>query len=166
MGISTSWNPDTPEGLEQRLSQNPLDSGRASALEQTRVEKSCRTRRIPVELPCLRYEEGSQQGGMPFGPQSLTILPTRLCLASTLRMGALQVESPKCGVCVCVSTFTGMGVFIEPWGSSIDLADAVTHQVVADRPSHITSRPSHVASRPISSASTNFLQHHSLPFLM
>jgi hypothetical protein len=39
-------------------------------------------------------------------------------------------------VCVCVSTFTCRGVFLGSWGSSTNLAEAVTHQVVADRPSH------------------------------
>jgi hypothetical protein len=32
---------------------------------------------------------------------------------------------------VCVSTFNGRGVFIGPWESSTDLAEVVTHQVVA-----------------------------------
>jgi hypothetical protein len=52
--------------------------------------------RIPIELPHMRYEEGSQQAG---APQSLVTLLIKLHLATTLRMGALQVESPKCGVC-------------------------------------------------------------------
>jgi hypothetical protein len=71
-------------------------------------------RRIPTELPCSSYEEGSLQVGRPFGHQSLTTLPTRLCLATILRMGALQVESPKCGVS---SHFHRRGVFIGLWGA-------------------------------------------------
>jgi hypothetical protein len=62
-------------------------------------------------------------------------------------------------VCVCVLSFTSRGVFIGPWGSSTDLAEAVTHQVVAGRPSHM-------ANQLMSSASTNFLQCHSLSLLM
>jgi hypothetical protein len=38
--------------------------------------------------------------------------------------------------CVC-SDFHQMGVFIGPWGSSTDLAEVVTHQVVAGQPSHV-----------------------------
>jgi hypothetical protein len=42
---------------------------------------------------------------------------------------------------VCVSTFTirggGGGVFIGPWGSSTDLAEAITHQVVVGWPIHM-----------------------------
>jgi hypothetical protein len=58
-----------------------------------------------------------------------------------------------------VSTFTGRGVFIGSWGSSTDLVEVVTHQVAADRTSH-------VAGWPMSSASTNFLHRHSLSLLM
>jgi hypothetical protein len=68
-------------------------------------------------------------GRRPSGPQSLATLQTRLRLATTLRMGALQVNSPKCGV--CVSTFTGRGIFIRPSGSSTDLAEVVTRHVAA-----------------------------------
>jgi hypothetical protein len=57
-------------------------------------------RRIPAELPRSSYEEGSREAGRPYGPQSLITLSTRLCLAITLGMGALQVEARKCGVCV------------------------------------------------------------------
>jgi hypothetical protein len=55
---------------------------------------------------------------MPGGPQSLAILPTKLRLATTLRMGALQVESPKCGVCV---NFHYEEAFIEAEGSLYQL---------------------------------------------
>jgi hypothetical protein len=55
---------------------------------------------------------------------------TSLRLATTLRMKDLQVEFPSNGVCVRFSTG---GVFIGSWGSSTDLVEAVTHQVVADR---------------------------------
>jgi hypothetical protein len=45
--------------------------------------------RILVELSRSSYEEGTRQDRRPSGPQSLTTLPTRLPLATTLRMGAL-----------------------------------------------------------------------------
>jgi hypothetical protein len=38
----------------------------------------------------------------------------------------------------CVSTFTSRGLFIGPWGSSTDLAKAVTHQVAAGRLRHVS----------------------------
>jgi hypothetical protein len=85
----------------------------------------------------------------PSGPQSLPTLLTRLRLATTLKMGALQVESPKCGVC---SHFDRRGVFIGPWGSSIDLDKSVWRQVVAGLQGH-------VAGRLGGAASTDFLGH-------
>jgi hypothetical protein len=57
-----------------------------------------RPRMIPAELLHSSYEESSQ-AGRPSSPQRLTTLLTRLRLATTLGMGDLQVESPKCGVC-------------------------------------------------------------------
>jgi hypothetical protein len=60
---------------------------------------------------------------------------------------------------VCVSTFTGRGVFIGTCGSSTDLAEAVTHQVVAGRPSH-------VAGQPMSLASIDFFHRHNLSLLV
>jgi hypothetical protein len=137
MGILTSQNPDIPEGLKQRL--------------------SVRIQRISVELLRSSYEEGSRQAKRPSGPQRLTILPTRLRLDTTLRKRALQVKSLKCGV--CMSTFTSIGVFIGPRGSSTNLAEAVTRQVVAKWPSHM-------ASWPMSLASTDFLHRHSLPLVV
>jgi hypothetical protein len=70
----------------ETLCQNPYDFGRASALEQTRVEKPYQT---------------------PKEPRGLTTLPTRLHLPTTLRMRTLQVEFLKCGVCVMISTRLG-----------------------------------------------------------
>jgi hypothetical protein len=67
-----------------------------------------RPRRILTELLCPSYEEGSQQAERPSSLQSLTTLPTRLHLATTLRMIALQVEFPTCGVCVLISTGGGI----------------------------------------------------------
>jgi hypothetical protein len=158
MGITTSQNPNTPEGLKQRLSVGihriPIELPHSSKLEPRNLVGP---RRISAELPCSSYEEDPQQARRPSSPQSLTTLPTRLRLATTLRMGALQVESPKCGVCVCRLSFLG-GIYGQ-WGSSTNLAKAVTRQVA-------TVRPSHVVDRPMSSASTDFLQHHSLPLLM
>jgi hypothetical protein len=40
MGIPTSQNPDTLEGLESRLYRNLQNSDRASALDRTRVQKN------------------------------------------------------------------------------------------------------------------------------
>jgi hypothetical protein len=77
-------------------------------------------------------------------PQSFATLPTRLCITTTLRMRALQVEFSKCGVCVLIST--GGGLVIGPWGSSTDLAEAVSHHVTAGRPSHMAERPGGMAS--------------------
>jgi hypothetical protein len=50
----------------------------------------------------------------------------------------------------------GGGGFIGPWGSSTDLAKAVTHQVVAGQPSHLVGRPGGMAS-------TVFVHHLGLP---
>jgi hypothetical protein len=52
-------------------------------------------------------------------------------------MRALQVEFPSNGVC---SDFHRSGVFIGPWGSSTDLAEVVTHQVVGGRPRNVAGR--------------------------
>jgi hypothetical protein len=101
MGIPRSQNPDTPKGLEQRLSfkihRIPAELPHSSKLEP---RNPIGPQRIPIELLRSSYEEGSRQAGRPSGPQSLATLPTRLRLATTLIMGALQVESRKCGVCV------------------------------------------------------------------
>jgi hypothetical protein len=103
-----------------------------------------------------KTREGSRQAGRPSVPQSLTTLLTRLHLATTLRMRALQVEFP-CN-CVC-SDFHYRGVFIGSWGSSTDLAEVVTHQVVAGWPSHMAGQPGGMAS-------TAFLHHLGLPLLV
>jgi hypothetical protein len=55
-----------------------------------------------------------------------------------------------------VCRLSPIGVFIGPWGSSTDLAEAVTRQVT-------TGRPSHMAGQPMSLASNDFLHRHSLP---
>jgi hypothetical protein len=68
-------------------------------LSKLESKNPVRPQRILAELPCLSYKEGSRQARRPFSPQSLATLPTRLRLATTLRMGALQVESLKCCVC-------------------------------------------------------------------
>jgi hypothetical protein len=61
---------------------------------------------------------------------------------------------------VCVySDFHRTGVFIVSWGSSTDLVEAVTHQVVADRPTH-------VASQSGGTTSTTFLYSLDIPLLM
>jgi hypothetical protein len=150
--------PTSRKVLKQRLSVRihriPAELPRLSKLEP---RHPVGPRRIPTELLRSSYEEGSRQPGRLSGPQSFTTLPTRLCLATTLRMGALQVESPKCGVCVLI--FTSRGVFIRVQGGVTDLVKLVTRQVVAGRPSH-------VASRPCASASTDFLHRLGLPLLV
>jgi hypothetical protein len=69
MGIPTSQNPDTPEGLEQRLSVRihriPAELPHSSKLE---LRNPVRPQRIQTELPRSSYEEGFQQAGMPSGP--------------------------------------------------------------------------------------------------
>jgi hypothetical protein len=60
MGIPTSWNPDTPEGLEQRLSAEihriSAELPHSSKLES---RNPVGPQRIPAELPHSSYEEGS-----------------------------------------------------------------------------------------------------------
>jgi hypothetical protein len=58
-------------------------------------------------------------------------------------MRALQVEFSGNGVC---ADFHQRGVFIGPRESSTDLAEAVTCQVVANRPSHVAVRLGGTAS--------------------
>jgi hypothetical protein len=88
MGILTSQNPDTPEGLEQRLFVGIhwilAELPHSSKLEP---RNPVGPQRIPIEL-------------LHSSSQNLTTLLTRLCLATTLIKRALQVESLKCGVCV------------------------------------------------------------------
>jgi hypothetical protein len=91
--------PISPKVLEQRLSVGirriPAKLSHSSKLELGNPVDRWRT---PAEASHLSYEEGSWQAGRPSGPKSLATLPTRLRLATTLRIGTLQVESPKCGV--------------------------------------------------------------------
>jgi hypothetical protein len=61
-------------------------------------------------------------------------------------------------VCVCRLSPVG-GVFIGPWGSSIDLVVVVTRHVAANRPSH-------VADQPMSLASTDVLHYQSFSLLV
>jgi hypothetical protein len=90
VGIPTSQNPDTREELEQRLSikihKIPVELPHSSKLEPI---NPVRPRRILGELPRSSYEEGSRYVGRSSGPQSLTTLVTRLCLATTIRKRAL-----------------------------------------------------------------------------
>jgi hypothetical protein len=124
MGIPTSRNPNTSEGLENWLS---VRIHRILAELPHSIEPEW----IPVELLRSSYEEGSRQAKRPSSTQSLTTLLTRLYLATTLRMRALQVKFPKCGVCTLI--FTVGRVFIGPWGSSTELEKSVWCQVVAGR---------------------------------
>jgi hypothetical protein len=55
MGILTSQNPDIPEGLEQRLILVELPH-----LSKLEPRNPVIPRRIPAELLCSSYEEGSR----------------------------------------------------------------------------------------------------------
>jgi hypothetical protein len=118
VGIPTSQNPDTPERLEQRLSIR-IHRILAELPHSSKLEprNPVGPRRIPAKLPHTSYEQSSRQAGRPSSLQSFATLLTRLHLATTLRMGALQEESSKCGVCVCVSSFTGRGYFLGHGGA-------------------------------------------------
>jgi hypothetical protein len=132
MEVEWSWQvgtPTSPKVLKQafsiRIHRIPAELPHSSKLEP---RNPIRPWRISVELSCSSYDEGSRQAKWPSGPQSLATLPTSLHLATTIRMGALQVESPNCGVC---SDFHRRGVFIGLCWSSTDLVEAVTNQVAA-----------------------------------
>jgi hypothetical protein len=98
---------------------NPVELPNSSKLE---LRNSVGPQRILTKLPRLSYEEGSRQAGRPSSPKKLATLLTSLCLATTLRMRALQVEFSKCGVCV---DFHREGVFIGVNGTSTDLEKSV-----------------------------------------
>jgi hypothetical protein len=105
-GTEAVWSqqagtPTSPKVLEQRFSigihRILVELPHSSKLEP---RNPVDPQRISTELPCLSYKEGSWQAGRPSSPQSLATLPTRLHLATTLRMRALQVEFLCNGVCV------------------------------------------------------------------
>jgi hypothetical protein len=91
--------PTSPMVLEQRLFVR-IHRSLAGLSHSIKLESRnpVRRRRIPAELSHSSYKEGSQHTGRPYGPQSIATLPTKLRLATTLRMGDLQVESPRCGL--------------------------------------------------------------------
>jgi hypothetical protein len=148
-------NPDKPESWytwgtqAEILYRNPEDSGRASALEQTRAEKSCRSLNDSGRASTLEL-----RGGLPICWEALRPSEPHHSSDKAMPSYYTKKESFASGIskmwCVCVSTFTTRGVFIGPWGSSIDLAEAVTHQMAI-------SQPSHMADRQVSLASTDFL---------
>jgi hypothetical protein len=125
--------PTTSKVLEQRLSieihRITAELPHSSKLEP---RNPVGPRRIPIELSCLSYEEGSWQARRPSVPQSLVIVPARLCLATTLWMRALQVEFPKCGVRV---DFHHEQPFIEAEGSLYQLNQVVWRRWMSRRPS-------------------------------
>jgi hypothetical protein len=125
-GILTSLNPDTPEGLDQRLSIR-IHSGRASALEQTRAEKSCQTLKDFGRASVLEL-----RGGLPIGREALRPSEPRHSPNKVTHSYHTKKESFASGIskmwCVYQLSSVG-GVFIAPWGSSTDLVEAVTHQV-------------------------------------
>jgi hypothetical protein len=89
-------------------------------------------------LPRSSYEEGSRQAESPSGPQSLATLLTRLHLYTTLRMRALQVKSPKCGVCV---DFHHEEPFIEAEGSLYRLNQVSLEEMDSWAAIHMVDRP-------------------------
>jgi hypothetical protein len=91
-----------------RIHRIPVELLQSSKLEPRNPIGPPRT---PTELPHPSYEEGSRQAGRTSSPQSLAILPIMLHQATTLRMRALQVEFPNCGVCVLIST-GGVGGYL------------------------------------------------------
>jgi hypothetical protein len=77
MGIPTSRNPDTPEGLEGRLSVGirriPVELPHST---EPKLENSVEPKRILVELLRLSYSDDSRQAGKSSGPQNLASLST------------------------------------------------------------------------------------------
>jgi hypothetical protein len=142
--------PTSPKVLEQRLSVRihriPTELLYSSKLEP---RNPVGPRRIPIELPRLSYEEGSWQARRPSGPHNFTTLPTRLCLATIIRMRALQVEFPSNDVCVLISTRGGI------------------YRVVGELHRLSQGGNRHVATGwPGGTASTTFLHRFGLPLLM
>jgi hypothetical protein len=97
-------------------------------------------RRIPAELPCSSYDEGSRHTRRLSGPQSLATLPTRLCLDTILRMGDLQVEFLECGMCVCVD-FHREEPFIEAEESLYRLNQVSLEEMDGRAAIHVDGRP-------------------------
>jgi hypothetical protein len=147
--------PTLPKVLELRLSVEihriPAELPYSSKLEP---KNPVRPRRISTELVRSRYEEGSRQVRRPSEPlHSLDkATPSYYTKNESFVSGISKIW------CVCPH-FHHMGVFIGPWGSSIDLDKSVWHQVVAGWPSH-------VAGRSGGAASTNFLHRLGLLLLM
>jgi hypothetical protein len=135
-----------------------MDSGRASAVEQTRAEKSYRTLKDFSKASTLDL-----QGGLLTGQEALWPSEPHHSPDKATPSYYTNKESFASGIskmwCVCVSTFTSRGVFIGPWGSSTNLAEAVTRQVAVGRPSHMVGQS-------MSLVSTDFLHHHSLSLLV
>jgi hypothetical protein len=75
--MSTSQNPDTPEGLESRLYVR-IHRILAELPHSTKLdsENYVEPERIPTELPHSSYSEDSQQAGKSSGPQNLASLST------------------------------------------------------------------------------------------
>jgi hypothetical protein len=103
------------------------------------------------------------RGGLPIGQEALQPSEPRHSPNKAMPSYYTKNGSVARGIskmwCVCVSTFTGREVFIGPWGSSTGSAEAVTHQAVAGRPTHVVGQPR-------SSASTDFLNSHRLSLLV
>jgi hypothetical protein len=108
-------------------------------LEQTRAEKSYWTLKDFGNASMLELRGGLRTGRGLCVLNSATLL-IRLRLATTLRMGASQVESPKCGLCVLNSV--DRRVFIGVLGAVTDLIKSKIHQVLPGRPSHAASTDS------------------------
>jgi hypothetical protein len=86
MGIPTSWNLDTLEGLESRLSIE-IHRILAELPHSTKLElrKVHRPEWIPAELPRLSNSDDTRQVGKSSSPQNLTSLST----LQRMNLGAL-----------------------------------------------------------------------------
>jgi hypothetical protein len=86
MGILTSQDPDTPEGLKSwlsvRIHRIPAKLPHSTELE---LRNSIKPKRILAELPCSSYSEDSRQAGKSSGPQNhASLCSTKNELGSTI----------------------------------------------------------------------------------
>jgi hypothetical protein len=144
--------PTSPKVLEQRLSI------RISALEQTRAEKPCRTPKDSSTASALKLRGGLPTGWVALRPLEPRHSPDKATPSHYTNNGSLASGISDMW---CVFWFppVGGGVFIGPWGSSTNLAKAVTCQVA-------TGQPSHMPGRPGGEASTDFLHRLGHPLLV
>jgi hypothetical protein len=105
MGIPTSWNLYTPEELKKRLSAG---IHRASALEQTRAEKSCQTLKDSGRASALEL-----RGGLSIGRETLRPLEPHHSPDKTMPSYYTKNGSFASGIskmwCVCRLSSVGAG---------------------------------------------------------